>query len=194
MPKGMTTDKTDNHPGDISGERADAVSYGTAMGAHLPPPPPADTERIVIWPHRSLGRDGTLAVIGVAAVGFAIVTAWVAAPAAWFVLFPAIIAFASLALAFWLNMRRAARLEVIDIGENTVRVMTSYLGRHELVGHFTPAWVRIDLSDAFKMEKRLVLRESGRAVSIGDCLSPPEREALAGELREKIKQARDRPV
>ena len=187
----MTTDKTYSHPGNTSGERSDTVSYGTAMDAHLPPPPD-DSERIVIWPHRSLGRDGTMAVMGVAAVGFAIVTAWVAAPAAWFVLFPAIIAFASLALAFWLNMRRAARLEVIDIGENTIRVMTSYLGRHELVGQFTTSWVRIELSDAFKMEKRLVLSESGRAVCVGDCLLPGEREALAGELRGKIKRVCDR--
>jgi len=146
----------------------------------------------VIWPHRSLGRDGTLGVMGVAAAGFSIVTAWVAAPAAWFVLFPAIIVFASLAVAFWLNTRRAARVEVIDISANMIRVMTSYLGRHSVIGTFNPCWAKLELSDAFKMEKRLILSESGRAVAIGECLSPPEREKLAEELRHQIDRARGR--
>jgi len=174
---------------------SDAAGVGTedeatdAGGAPLPPTL-AGAERIVIWPHRSLGRDGTLAVIALAAIGFTIVTAWVAAPAAWFVVCPAIIALASLAVAFWLNTRRAERLEIIDVSANLVRVMTSYLGRHQLVDRFNPAWMRVELSDEYKIEKRLILRESGRAVSIGDCLSPGEREALATDLREKIRLAR----
>ncbi len=167
----------------------EAGSNTVSAGEVLPPVPPA-AERIVIWPHRSLGRDGTLGVIALAAIGFTIVTAWVAAPAAWFVVFPASIALASLALALWLNTRRAERLEIVDVSPDLIRVMTSYLGRHNLVDRFNPHWVRIELSDEYKIEKRLILRESGRAVSVGDCLPPSERESLADELREKIRQAR----
>jgi len=171
-----------------------------AWAAHEPhraansalPPTLDGAERIVVWPHRSLGREGTMGVMALAALGFAIVTAWVADPAAWFVVFPAIIAFGSLALAFWLNMRRAERLEIIDISASLIRVMTSYLGHHHLVDRFNPAWMRLEVRDDGKIEKRVILRESGRAVSVGDCLSPPERDALASELREKIQQARER--
>jgi uncharacterized membrane protein len=169
---------------------AQAWSATGAVDSALPPVP-AGAKRIVIWPHRSLGRDGTLGVVALAAVGFAVVTAWVAAPAAWFVVFPAIVVLASLAFAFWLNMRRAERLEIIDVSANLIRVMTSYLGQHSLVDRFDPHWVRIELSDDYKIEKRLILRESGRAVSIGDNLSPSERENLAAELRDKIRRARD---
>lgn len=168
---------------------APASEKAGKTGAALPPVPEG-AERILIWPHRSLGRDGTCIVLGVAAAGFAIVIAWVAAPAAWFVLIPAIVAFAALAFAFWLNIRRATRLEIVDISAEMIRVMTSYLGRHELVDRFNPHWVQIELSDAFKIERRLILRESGRAVSIGDCLSPPEREELASELRDVIGRVR----
>ncbi|RIA56186.1 DUF2244 domain-containing protein [Dichotomicrobium thermohalophilum] len=183
------TDRSENQTSDISEGWPDGTSAAPTDAAL--PPTLAGAERIVIWPHRSLGRDGTLAVTGVAAAGFAMVTAWVAAPAAWFVVFPAIIALASLAFAFWLNMRRAERLEIIDVSANLIRVMTSYLGQHHLVDRFNPHWVRIELSDQYKIEKRLILRESGRAVSVGDCLSPAERESLADELRQKIRKARE---
>jgi len=186
----MNSNSSDNQISDTAADHTAAPKPGQDGRAGLPPVP-AGSERIVIWPHRSLGRDGTLGVMGVAATGFALVTAWVAAPASWFVLFPAIIALASLAFAFWLNTRRAMRLEIIDIGANMVRVMTSYLGRHQLVERFNPHWVRVEISDAFKIEKRLIMSESGRAVSVGDCLSPAEREELAGALRDHIKRARE---
>lgn len=152
------------------------------------PPIPEGSERILIWPHRSLGRDGMLIVVAIAAIGLAIVTAWVASPANWFVLVPAIVALASLAFALWLNTRRATRVEVVDVSADAIQIMTSYLGRHELVGRFNPYWARIELSDAFKIEKRLILSESGRAVSIGDCLSSPEREDLAQNLRARVER------
>lgn len=155
----------------------------------LPPVPDANA-RIVISPHRSLSRDGTLFVLAVAATGLAIVTGWVAAPAGWFVSIPALVVFASLSYAFWLNTRRADRLEIIDISARTIRVMTSYLGRHEIVACFNPYWVRVELSDAFKIEKRLILSQSGQAVSIGECLSVQERENLADTLRARLERVR----
>jgi uncharacterized membrane protein len=176
----------DRSPG-LSAPDADTASLNL-------PPAPAGVQRIVVWPHRSLGREGTLGVVALAAIGFTIVTAWVAAPAGWFVVLPAIIAFASLAFALWLNTRRAERVEVIDISASLIQIMTSYLGRHHLVDSFNPHWVRIELSDEHKIEKRLILRESGRAVSVGDCLSPSERENLAADLRAIIGRSRERSV
>lgn len=185
----MIQQRSDEPIGEASSAQPEAAPHSVEDNNGLPPAP-AGGERILIWPHRSLGRDGTMVVMGVAATGFAIVTAWVAAPAAWFVLIPAIVCFASLAFAFWLNTRRATRLEIIDITDTMLRVMTSYLGRHDVVDSFNPHWVRIELSEDHKIEKRLILRESGRAVSIGDCLSPAEREDLAAALRQHVAETR----
>lgn len=155
---------------------------------HLPPAP-AGSERIVIWPHRSLGRRGTGVVLGIAAAGLFGTVAWVARPAAMFVLIPAMAVFASLLTAFRLNARRARHMEIIDITADMVRVMTSCLGTHQLVERFDPYWVRVELRDHGRIEKRLVLKQSDRAVSIGECLSPPEREELAAALRDHIARA-----
>lgn len=172
------------------GPDAQPSSGHRAASGSAVPPMVAGAERVVIWPHRSLGPKGTLGVVAVAAVGFSVVAPRLAGPAAWFVMLPAGIALASLALAFWLNMRRAERLEIVDISSDLISITTSYLGRHQLVDRFDPHWARVELSDDYKLEKRLILRESGRAVSIGDFLSPLEREQLASELRDKIRRAR----
>ncbi len=152
--------------------------------------PPPDSERIVIWPNRSLGHRGRRIVLGVAAAGLFGLAAWVAAPAALFVLVPATLAFASLWAAFRLNTRRGLRCEIIDIGADSIQIMTSYLGQHQLIDRFNPHWVQIELGDHERIENRLILRQSGRAVSIGECLSPPERKELAEALRTRIAQAR----
>lgn len=157
--------------------------------AHLPPAP-VGSERIVIWPHRSLGHRGTRVVLGIAAAGLFGTVAWVARPAAIFVLIPAAAVFASLLIAFRLNARRARHMEIIDITADMVRVMTSYLGDHRLIERFDPHWVRVELGDHGRVENRLVLKQSGRAVSIGECLSPSEREELAAALRDHIARAR----
>jgi uncharacterized membrane protein len=147
-------------------------------------------ERILIWPHRSLGLTGTRIVLGIAAAGLFGSAAWVAQPAAMFVLVPASVVFASLIAAFRINARRGLYIEIIDISADTVRVMTSHLGLHRLVGSFDPYWMRIELRDDGRIEKRLILQQSGRAVSVGECLSPPEREDLAAALRDHIARAR----
>jgi uncharacterized membrane protein len=175
---------------DHRGRIAAAAPANARARADDIPSSPDGNGRIVISPHRSLGRDGILIVLAVAATGLAIVTAWVSGPAGWFVSIPALAVFASLSFAFWLNTRRAERVEIIDISASAIRVMTSYLGRHELVACFNPYWVRVELSDAFKIEKRLILSQSGRAVSIGECLSVEEREHLAGTLRARLERVR----
>jgi len=173
-----------------SPEYATATAQQTDADAASLPLAPAGGERIVIWPHRSLGRRGTRVVLGIAAAGLFGTVAWVARPAAVFVLVPAAAVFASLLAAFRLNARRARHMEIIDITGDMVRVMTSYLGDHRLIERFDPHWVRVELGDHGRVENRLVLTQSGRAVSIGECLSPPEREELAAALRDHIARAR----
>lgn len=181
-----------NQPGPQASAQPDnAAPPAHPDGARPPalPPAPAGSERIVIWPHRSLGRKGTCVVLAIAASGLLGTAAWVAQPAAVFVLVPAAAVFVSLFAAFRLSARRALRLEIIDISADMIRVMTSYLGRHQFIDQFSPHWVHVELRDDGHIDKRLILRQSGRAVSIGECLSPPEREELAAALRAHIERA-----
>lgn len=180
--------KTDRQPNRPREETP--ASQASDPAASSLPPAPSGGERILIWPHRSLGQQGTRIVLGIAAAGLFGSVVWVAQPAAAFVFVPAALVFASLYAAFRLNARRAMRLEIIDITAGMIRVMTSYLGQHQLVGKFDPHWVRVELRDDGRIEKRLILSQSGRAVSIGECLSPPEREDLAEALRGYIEHAR----
>jgi len=179
----------DRKPKNDAAQPTAGEAIGALQAPALPPELPGG-ERIVIWPHRSLGQHGTRIVLGVAAAGLFGSVLWVARPAAMFVFVPAALVFASLYTAFRLNARRAMRLEIIDITTELIRVMTSYLGDHRLVDHFDPHWVRVELRDDGRIEQRLILSQSGRAVSIGECLSPPEREELAEALRAHIEHAR----
>ncbi len=174
-----------------SSRATSADPEGDTTGKHAALPPGFEHgERIVIWPHRSLGLTGTRVVLGIAAAGLFGSAAWVAQPAAMFVLVPASVVFASLIAAFRINARRGLYMEIIDISADTVRVMTSHLGQHRLVGSFDPYWMRIELRDDARIENRLILQQSERAISVGECLSPPEREDLAAALRDHIARAR----
>ena len=147
-----------------------------------------------IWPHRSLDRRGTLAVL--TGVAFGAVFILIRSPAALFcpLFVGALLPVGALALAFWCNNRAARFAETIEIGPDVVSVSRrGFKGGSETT--FTTAWVRIQLSDDRYMANRLTLAESGRRRSVGEFLSPEERGALAVALRARIDEAlRPHPV
>ena len=53
--------------------------------------------------------------------------------------------------------------------------------------HANPFWVRLSLRDAH-VEKYLTLEGNGREIELGAFLSPGEREALHGELRDALRR------
>ena len=146
----------------------------------------------VVWPHRSLGRRGIGAVLAIAALGLTIVVLRIPAPAVWFLILPATLTFAGLSVAFWISSRRGQRAEIIDIDPQEVRVAVRYRGREDLVARFNPHWVRLQITDDRYVTRRIIMSESGRAVSIGECLTAPERESLAEALRVQLEQVRGR--
>jgi uncharacterized membrane protein len=144
----------------------------------------------VVWPHRSLSPRGIGAVLGIAALGLTIVVLRIPAPAVWFLMPPAMIAFVGLSIAFWISARRGQRTEIIHINPDEVRVAVRYRGRHKLVARFNPHWVRLRVEDDRYVTRRIIMSESGQAVSIGECLTASERETLADALRAQLERAR----
>ncbi len=144
-----------------------------------------------IWPHRSLGRGGTMLVIGIAAIGCSLVAARTAAQALP-VTISAMMASAILGLAFWSNNRSARRSEAVRIGVDQVVVTrTDPHGRRQVVC-FSTHWVRVVVSQDREVANRVTLTESGRALSIAEFLSPEERADLADKLKARLREARAR--
>lgn len=143
-----------------------------------------------IWPHRSLGRGGTAALLGfVAAASAAIVIA--SPPAAtWPLAIGAVVTVAALALALWASHRSARLGETVEVGPDHIRVTRAGpRGRSRSID-FSTGWVRVALADDRHTTNRLVLSESGRSCTIGACLSTAERAALAAAIRASLADAR----
>ena len=136
----------------------------------------------LITPHRSLGRQGFLVVMGIvvgvnflAGFLFALKGAWLVAP------------FCGLdvALVWWAfraNYRAARAHETVQLGENEliVRRVDQY-GR--ATGYsFEPYWVRLDLKENPDETTELHLRSHGRDLEIASFLSVPERRDFADAL------------
>ncbi|MGE0699664.1 MAG: DUF2244 domain-containing protein [Hyphomicrobiaceae bacterium] len=143
-----------------------------------------------IWPHRSLGMCGTMALLGAVALGAALIVARMPAPAVLPLATSVLITVGALALALWCNNRAARKGELIEVGPKTVRIVR--LGPHgpENVSELATAWVRVVVSHDRQVASRITLRERGHACSIGECLSPDERKSLAEALSRSLAAAR----
>jgi uncharacterized membrane protein len=143
-----------------------------------------------IWPHRSLDRKGTMALLSFVTIAGAIV--FLSSPAT-LVLPLAIgpfLAVGALALALWCNNRAARRGEMIVIGPRLVTV--TRIGTKGPIGSmkFATGWVRVEMSDHRRISNRLVLTESGRSCPIGEHLPTEERVSLARALATTLAAAR----
>ncbi len=152
----------------------------------------AKVETFEVWPHRSLSRGGAAAVLGVLAVGLAVVVVRSPGPAFVPVTFGAVASFCILALAFWASFRSARCVERVVIGPKVVRIERRHADRIAAVAEFSTYWVRVDVSRDRNIDNRLTLVESGRCTSIGEFLSPAERQHLADALRTGLAVVRHR--
>lgn len=143
-----------------------------------------------IWPHRSLDRRGTMALLSFVAFAGAIVFLSSPATAVLPLAIGPFLAVGALALALWSNNRAARSVEKIEIGPRSVTV--TRIGTQGQSGsmQFATGWVRVDLSDHRRIANRLVLTESGRSCPIGEYLSPEERAALAQALETTLAAVR----
>ena len=143
-----------------------------------------------IWPHRSLDRRGTLVLLGFVALAGTVMFLRSPARAVLPLALGPLLAVGALGLALWCNNRAARKGEMIEIGPDVVKV--TRIGAAGPVGsmQFATGWVRIAVSNDRRVASRLTLTESGRACSVGECLSPEERKSLAVALTRSLAAAR----
>jgi uncharacterized membrane protein len=158
-----------------------------SSGVPRPGPIEDGVERVVIWPHRSLPRGGARVLVCSVALVFTVVAAGAAAAGAWpMVLYP-VLAACAFAWAICASTRRGRMAQVIELAPDAIRVThCGPAAPNRPVVAFNPIWVRVVEVPGAWNERRVILRESGRSIAIGDFLSPEERARLAAELRQRI--------
>ena len=96
----------------------------------------------------------------------------------------------ALALALWSNNRAARNGERIEIDPHYVRIMECRARGIVERMRFSTGWVRVAVTSDRAVAHRVVLSERGRTCSVGDCLSPEERKALARAISDCVQSAR----
>lgn len=152
---------------------------------------PVQATRLTLWPHRSLTPSGFVTFIAATTLLLALpVFALLGQPALWFVM-----AFATpVVWAVWIALRRTSR----EAGRGEVLTLTPDLltVEHTLTApprtwETNPYWVQARLHPTGgPVPDYLTLIGEGREIELGAFLTPGERRALAGELREKLLQVR----
>jgi uncharacterized membrane protein len=148
----------------------------------------------VLTPHRSLGPTGFLLLMSaVALVGFGIGAAFFLM-GAWPVFGFCGLEVVLFYVLFRLSYRSARMFERVRLTPSLLTVE-----RHDLKGKvsrwsFQPYWLRVSMDDPPRHESRVILTSHGRALSVGNFLSPEERLEFARALREALARARAAPA
>ena len=149
----------------------------------------------LLTPHRSLSRNGFIAVMGVmtiisfaAGVVFTMMGAW---PVFGFFGLDVLLVYA----AFRLNYRHAKATEEITITHSEIRVRHVSHRGHVMEWTLNPLWVQIDkkVHEEFGIE-RLYLLSRGRRLSVGSFLGAEEKESFAKALSVALIAAKRGPT
>jgi uncharacterized membrane protein len=152
-----------------------------------------DTSNSKAWqatltPHRSLTRQGFLAVMILVAVVNLVVGGLFMAIGAW-----PVAGFAGLDVliiwwAFRANFADARQMERISITAHELVLDRKRKDRPEEQQRFVRRWVRVELEEDRERELigRLLLVSGATRVSIGDFLAPEERKTLASALKSAL--------
>ncbi|WP_298723553.1 DUF2244 domain-containing protein [uncultured Ferrovibrio sp.] len=136
-------------------------------------------------PHRSLGARGFLILmLAVGAVNFtAGIAFWIAG--AWPVFGFCGLEVLLLWLAFRASYRQSRAREYIQLDQDSLTVCRRDAKGAERVWRLQPYWLRVECADDDE-QARLKIWSHGRALSLGEFLSPDERRSLADALREAL--------
>jgi uncharacterized membrane protein len=142
--------------------------------------------RATLTPHRSLSRQGVVAVMAAVvtinlagAIVFALIGAW---PVTGFIGL-------DVALVWWAfraNFAAARQAERIEITEHELVVKHLAEGRSHRERRFIRQWVRVELEEDRELIGRLFLASHGLRTEIGRFLAPAERRELAQELKSAL--------
>lgn len=146
------------------------------------------TWQATLTPHRSLTRQGFLAVMILVAAVNLVVGGLFMAVGAW-----PVAGFAGLDVliiwwAFRANFADARQMERISITEHELVLDRKRKAKPEEQQRFVRRWVRVELEEDRERELigRLLLVSGATRVSIGDFLAPEERKTLASALKSAI--------
>jgi uncharacterized membrane protein len=152
--------------------------------------PDADAFEAVLYPNRSLGRGGFIAVmLGVSTVsaavsaGFLLVGAW---PVTGFMGLDVLLLY----LAFRAAQRAARRREHIRLDASGLHVRRIGPDGNVADWRFEPYWVRVHMDDPPRRDSLLTLASHGRRLAIGLFLTPEERLDLARALESALHRYR----
>lgn len=151
-------------------------------------PPEGRTDRLHLWPHRSLTQRGFVGFVGLTAALIAVpLVASLGSPVLW-ALLPFLI---GTIWAIWFALRKNGRDRDI-VEELTLSSDRITLVRHGPKGRrqdweANPYWLRITLHQTGgPVPNYLTLKGEGREVELGAFLAEEERIALRDELQEHI--------
>jgi uncharacterized membrane protein len=145
----------------------------------------------VLLPHRSLpSRNfhllmGILGLLSLAlGIGFVSVGAW---PVIGFFGLDVALVY----LSFRLNYRSARQSETLRLAGNAFTVERVSVRGERREWQFQPFWLRVILEERTDTSNRLLVASHGRALTIGDFVSPATRRELARTIREALMRWRN---
>jgi uncharacterized membrane protein len=142
-------------------------------------------------PHRSLGRRGFIALMGVIAGLWFLTGAFFWSLGAWPVIGFFGLDFLAIWLAFKLNYRAARAYEEIEVRRTELVIRKVAPDERVQEVRFNPAWVRLEI-ETIRDEgvKRITLRARDRRVPVGAFLNPEDRKSFARAFTGALAAAR----
>ena len=176
----------DAHHGGPGAEAPGPDAFGDPFARTDPP-----VLALVLWPHRSLSRNGFAWFIGVTAAGLALPLVPLMGSLVGWGLLP----FLSAALvAVYAAIQRSYRdgrlTEELRLWPDLITVERREPKGRVRRWHANPFWVQLGLFEDARIEKYLTLKGNGREIELGAFLTPGERVRLHGELARALAAVR----
>ena len=155
-------------------------------------PPDGATERLHLWPHRSLTQRGFVWFVGLTAVLIAVpLVAVIGSPVLWAML-PFLL---GTVWAIWFALRKNGRdrdiVEDLRISEDRITLVRHGPKGRRQDWEANPYWLRITLHETSgPVPNYLTLKAEGREVELGAFLSEGERVTLHQELADRLRARR----
>jgi len=148
----------------------------------------AGSESLSLWPHRSLSKNGFVAIYGgMALLGSLPLFMVIGSNVLWGLLPFVLLAFIGLWWAIMRSYRDGQVLEVLTLKEEDLHLVRRNAAGQDQEWRANPHWVRVTMhAKGGPLENYVTLRGAGREVEIGAFLSSDERQTLYTDLRSRL--------
>lgn len=155
-------------------------------------PPDGQTQRLHLWPHRSLTQRGFVLFVGLTAVLIAVpLVGHIGSPVLW-----ALLPFVLVTLwGIWFALRKNGRdreiVETLTLSPDRITLVRHGPKGRRQDWEANPYWVRVTLHESGgPVPHYLTLKGEGREVELGVFLSEAERIALRDEMQKRLHRLR----